>query len=257
MENTPMDLLKLIQQYGTLTDAVALSVVSQRFIALKINPTHRSAGKHFPRGLMCWVYMNYGKWERGIPLNTTEPYDHMADRKGIIFTCFVGYPRWVSGQVIAYRDFGARVSVKKFPGGLPVVNMPEFLGTCTPYGIGPNLLDEMGYYKGSDHKYCAPSAYTVLRPVPLTLVYTTPIGSQFDFSQYVSTVHVARAKALESSGLGISFDAGEIDAEIKKHFNTKCSIHWNLPIIITYLLNRERHIVSVLHMKCGCTINLH
>lgn len=257
MENTSTDLLKLIQSYGTLIDAVALSTVRHRFVVLKISPTHRSAGRHFPRGLMCWVYMDYGKWERGIPLNSTEPYDHIVDRCGITFTCFVGYPRWVSGQFITYRDFGARVSVKKSPPHPPVLTMPEFLGACTPYGIGPNMLDALGCYTGSEGKYCPPSNYTVLKPVPLALVYTTPIGSQIDFSWYVSTVHVAQAKALESSGLGISFDAGEVDAEIRRHFNTKCPVHWNLPIILTYLLNRDRHTVSVLHMKCGCTLNLH
>jgi hypothetical protein len=258
MENTPTDLLTLIQQYGTLSDAVALSAVNLRFTALKVNPTHKSAGKHFPRGLMCWVYMDYEKWERGIPLNSTEPYDHINPRNGITFTCFVGYPNWVTGQFITYRDFGARISVNKVPPMPPVLAMPEFLGACTPYGIGPNMLNVLNYYTGSDYKYCPPSAYTVLRPVSLISVYTTPVGSQFDFSRYVSTTHVAQAKVLESSGLGISFDfAGEIDAEIRRHFRPGCPLHWNLPIINTYLLNRNRRVVSVLHMKCGCIVHLH
>jgi hypothetical protein len=243
LDLVPREIAQLIQRFGGLSMAVALSRVNARFHAgLRIVPCHKDLALYFPCGLVCWVYVEE-RWIPGIPLNTTEPYEEFEDLEpGIIFTC-AGPNNETIGQNVPYSMFGRWVSVNPIkPNTQRGFSMPRKLNLCTPYGILPNLLDDEGFYCGSGGLYGPPASYRVAM-IPSALADS--VGSHICVKDYI--IDIQRVTP-------VHYDVnGYMDEKIEKRLKETCMIH-KRPSNIARLMSiyETLHCMWMWEWKCGC-----
>ena len=253
----PGDALWQIQGFLTLPDALGLSRSSKILYGLlRIAPTHRDVVRHFPRGLVCWVYNRAG-WKKGLPLNTTAQYDTKVQvDPGITFLCFANVVESLCECTIPYIEFGLRISMSSNePDTAPVV-VPRHMCVFTPYGMCSILTDRSGYYIGSNQAYCPPSTHAVIRRLPFAVRNGAVVGSRINIKQYVSYRHSANARRIErASPYGVAFDtSGSLNARVRDiYINGGRYENWDLEpveaLVERFLRGQGPHLY---HRNCRC-----
>jgi hypothetical protein len=253
----PGDLLWQIQGFLPLPDAFGFARINKLCRGLlRITPTHRDMIRHFPRGLVCWVYTGSG-WKTGLALNTTAQYDTKVQvDPGITFLCFANVVESLCECTIAYIEFGLRISMgSDEPDTAPVI-IPKHMCVFTPYGMCSVLIDRSGYYIGSNQLYCPPSTHAVIRHLPFAVRNGAIVGARIKTKRYVSYRHAANARRIESSSLyGVSFDtSGSLNARVRDiYMNGGRYENWDSEpaeaLVERFLRGQGPHLY---HRNCRC-----
>jgi hypothetical protein len=243
LDLVPKEIAQIIQRFGGLQTATALSQVNTRFWgSLQIAPRHKDLAPYFPSGLVCWVYVE-DIWIPGIPLNTTEPYEAFEDLEpGIIFTC-VRPNNDTVGQNVPYTMFSRWVSVHLTkPKTKPGFSMPRKLNLCTPYGILPNLLDDEGFYCGSSKRYMPPASYRIAK---LPSALSDSVGSHVCVEDYIIDIRRTTPARYDVNGT--------MDRKIEKRLMKTCVVH-RRPSNVASIMSIYETIqcMWMWEWKCGC-----
>jgi hypothetical protein len=250
IKTVPSAVAQLIQRFAGLEAATRLSQANARLWGeLRITPTHEGLRLYFPRGLVCWVYVE-DSWLPGIPLNTTRPYEPTEPYKpyeptrnlkpGIIFTCVRPDGENV-GKNVPYIEFGKLVSVNPVePNTRPKYSIPAALNLCTPYGVLPNLLDAEGFYLGSDKKYQSPESYLVAK---LPNVLGNSVGSRISIEEYIVNVPLPT----------VPYDIrGKTDKNIAGRLMTACRVHRKASNLAKFMSREALQCLWLWEWDCGC-----